>query len=776
MHNELIISYRTVIERGWWLILALLVCGVLYLASWIPRLDINANTDAFIEEESVSVSDYYETRADWGTDEFGVLCLTADDWFTEKGIQRLLDIEADVKQVPWVSSTMSILDVPLLRQKPREKPGLMFLVNGMKSLRKGKVDMAAAAAEHADHEITVGNLISHDGKSVNMLAYLDWSKMEGKSRDEINVRRAALVEGIRTVAAKWSQELDEPIRLSGIPFIQISLFENMRQDLIVFGWVSLGLFTLGLLLVYRRLRFVLIPIVCCVLPPVGILGGMAFLGIPIGFVTSNMPVLLFVLMLPYNIYFIERYRERRTQFPEEDGLTSTLTALSSIALPCLFSCATTLAGFIALGTSKIIPISNFGQSMTAGMVVGFAMVFLFIGVVSRKLPGLEIAKVNDRTAKRTPGLVKFLEEISLKRPAWVLLFCFGLLAVALVGVGRLNAQSKFTNYFWPGSEVYDGLEFIDQKMGGTTWIEVILTSSEPGYFKTDAGLNALATAEAYFEPMPETGNILSLTSLRDEMRKLFKPEWFPNLTDSALLAMVNMASSDLVRQTTNAEFSNSRTTIRMMETAPNLDRNAILDGLHAHLKTHEAIFKDVDVQVTGVFPVYATMLKQLIIGQKESILVVGLAVFVMLVLLFRSPILALIVAIPQAVPATVVLGVIGWCGIPLDLVTVMIGSIAIGVGIDAAIQYTMRFRSELETCGDPRIALSRTHATIGRAIWIATTIIILGFSILVLSNFFPSVWFGLFTALAMLISQLATLTMLPSLFLMTGYPKPRRDF
>ena len=179
------------------------------------------------------------------------------------------------------------------------------------------------------------------------------------------------------------------------------------------------------------------------------------------------------------------------------------------------------------------------------------------------------------------------------------------------------------------------------------------------------------------------------------------------------------------------------------------------------------------MEITGVFPVYNDMLQQLVVGQKESIVVVALAVFVMLLILFRSPVMALLVMIPQALPAAVILGVMGWVGIPLDLVTMMISAIPVGVGIDAAIQYAMRFRQEVDATGDHRVALQRAHATIGRAIWIATSIIIAGFSILVLSDFFPSVWFGLFTALAMLISQLATLTMLPSLFLLTGYPKKR---
>ncbi|NIP93379.1 MAG: MMPL family transporter, partial [Akkermansiaceae bacterium] len=206
---------------------------------------------------------------------------------------------------------------------------------------------------------------------------------------------------------------------------------------------------------------------------------------------------------------------------------------------------------------------------------------------------------------------------------------------------------------------------------------------------------------------------------------------------------------------------------------PTLHRNRILDGLKKHLADHEEVFAGLEVEITGVFPVYADMLTQLLEGQKQSMIYVPLAVYLMLLILFRSPVLALIVLVPQALPAAVLLGIMGWAGIPLDLVTVMIAAIAIGVGIDAAIQYTMRFRDELAVTGDHRSAVSRAHATIGRAIWTATTIIVAGFAILALSRFFPTFWFGLFTALAMLLSQLATLTLLPSLFLLTGYPKRR---
>jgi predicted RND superfamily exporter protein len=696
-------------------------------------------------------------REEWGTDEFVILCVTGDDWFSPGGIARLREFEAELKEVPFVASTMSILDIPLLRQDPGRETGLLSLLSfrrNMTSLREDNVDVAAAREELVSHELAVGNLISADGRSLNLLAYMSWEKdAQGGYTPPINERRTRMVEGVRELAADWNGRLREPVRISGIPFITITLFEGMRHDLVVFGTTSLLVFILAFAILYRTPRFVIIPIFCSLIPAVAMLGGMAFLEIPIGFVTSNMPLLVFVLMLPYSVYFVERYRERRALHPGEAGFDSSLAALRAIGLPCLFSCVTTLAGFGALATSHIIPIRDFGRTMT------------------RRLRGLAVVDARSDGYRSSTGIVRLLERITLARPGAVAAISAGILALAVAGALRLSAENKFTGYFWPGSEVYEGLEFIDQQMGGTTWIEILLKSDTADTFRTSEGLRALEVTGDYFESVDETGNILSLTRLRDELRKALPIDRVSLLGDATLLKLIRVASPELVSQMTDADFRTGRVTVRMKETAPTLHRQRILDGLHEHLDSRPDVYGGLEAEVTGVFPVYAELLSQLIDGQRQSLVVVPCAVYLMLLLLFRSPLLSLLVLLSQLLPAAVLLGVMGWAGIPLDLVTVMIAAIAIGVGIDASIQYTLRFRRELDACGNRGIALRRTHATIGRAIWIATTIITMGFSILVLSDFFPSVWFGLFTAGAMLISQLATLTTLPSLFLLTGHPR-----
>ena len=761
------------LEKTWWLVLLVILGGMVYAVLGLPRLRIDSDVGTFLEKESAKVTAYYEAREEWGTDEFAVFCISAENWFTPEGIATIEAVERDLRAVPCVGSTLSILDLPLLRQNPDERPSLIPGRWRTPTLREDGVDLAAAEAELREHRIAVGNLISEDGRSVNILAYLDWTRVDGKLDPPAVVRKELLVRGVREVAEKWNGELEQPVRLSGVPIIQMSLYESMRGDLIVLLGASMLLFALSFAIIYRRVRFVLLPLACCLLTPLAVLGVLAWTGKAVGFVTSLMPVLLFVLMLPYSVYFIEAYRERRAGHPYEDGFTSSLRALRAILVPCFFSWITTLAGFSVLAASRILPIQDFGRSMVGGMAGGFLLTVVFLATISRRLPGIEVKDAGVGSRGKMPRWVKGFERFTLARPGVVLVLAGLVLVASGVGLSRLSVESKFSSYFWPGSEVYEGLEYIDREMGGTTWIEVFLRSDDPGYFRSAEGLRALELVEEYFDEVEETGNIMSLVALRDEVRKALRPDWFPWMSDGLVLLTVGAISPDLVGQTTSKDFRSTRTTVRMMETMPTLNRQRVLSGLQAHLAAHPEVFGDLKVEVTGIIPVYAELLNQLMVGQRESVLAVAIAVFVMLLLLFRSPGLAFVVLVAQAFPVCVVLGLIGWLGIPLDLVTVMIAAIALGVGVDASIQYTMRYRGELLMTGDRREALSRSHATIGRAIWIATTVIIAGFLVLVFSNFFPSVWFGLFTALAMLIGQLTTLTVLPALFLRTPYPRDR---
>ncbi len=751
--------YQALIEKNAWLIVVVSVVLAVAGCLQLGRLGVDFRTTTLLDQKDKELGTYEAARQSWGSDEFALVCVTGEDWVTPGGVARLQEILADIKQVPHVGGTMSILDVPLLRQKPGEKLNILTLMAGLKRLGDAEgIDLVTARQELLSHELATNNLISADGRTLDLLVFL--TKDEAGDGD-VQGQWKEMVAGLRGVVEKWSPKLPERVRLSGTPFVYTVLIELVNHDLRVFGLAAAALFTAGLFLIYRKARFVIISLLVSVVPVLLVVGAMAAFGVKMTVITSNLPLLLFVLVLPYTVYATERYLERRATTPEESQATSLVEGMSSLFVPCLFSTLTTMAGFGAFATSGIIPVRMFGLMMTIGSAVGLVVVFILWPAAMRPLRALETGPAGRNGGKM--GLAGRLGELALGWPRAVVAGSAVLLALAVAGALRITAENKLTDYFWPKSEVTRGLEFIDAKLGGTSPLEVMLTSDQDGFFRTADGLAAVAAAEKYFTTVPETGSVRSLTTVVKELKKSFGDAF----AGPQLISLVGGAAPELVAEVVSTDGREARILTRMKETAPTLNRKKIVEGLETHLAAQPEL-KGLHIATTGLFVLYKNMLQSLIESQKETLWFVVGTIFLMLLVLFRSLRVALLVLLPQTLPAAVMLGVMGWARIPLDLVTVMIAAIALGVGVDSAIQYTMRFREEFAIDGDVAAAIRRSHATVGRAIWIATTVIVAGFAVLLASEFFPSVWFGLFTGLAMLMSQFSALITLPALFVVWG--------
>ena len=866
--------YRTLLERRWLAVVLVFVTAAAALGWFVPQITIDASTDLLLDEHDPDLLYYSESRRQWGPpdapsdDEFAIVCCRRADWFTPDSITLLRGISGELKKVPHVRKVVSLLDIPLLRS------GGSLLAPP--TVETQGLDVTKAKAELTQHAVAKGTLISEDGRDAVLLVYLeqpkDYAALDRQRNDalsrrddakvaaldpafelaraELRGRRRAFVDGIRGVATEWTPRMEGPIRLSGLPFINLSLIEFVTNDVNVFGVLSFSLFAAAFVVIYRRLRWTIFPIVTCLLPVVLILGFMALVQWKLTVITANLPLLLFVLMLPFTVYFIERYRERRAKAREEHAAT-TAGAAGDVWVPCLYSCTTIMAGFASLLTSGVKPVWWFGLMMTIGLAVGLACVFLFLPAATVKLPAIEDARA--KADARPAWFMGALERSVLRAPALLgaaglALYVGGALACTL-----LTAENKFIDYFWPdgnpllqpvlkrptAGETYRGLEHIDQNMGGTTPLDIVLTSKTPGFFKTPQGVAAIRSASDFVAAQAnakEVGSVTSLATLIDEARK---SPMLANMGDTPILNMGARFEKlkPLILDVATADFTATRVLVRFRETSPTLHRKQFLDALRADLAKRPEL-AELAPRVTGVFLLYSNMLDSLIAAHTETFWTVILAISLMLMTLFgfKRPLVqvpvavglsvvlffiptfwrdvvgiaaaaaaivslvaaltlrlderlaargrhraaafvhtlavSVVVHVPEILPAVVVLGVMGVAGIPLDLITVTIAAISMGVGIDAAIQYTVRYRLELAaTGGDRRAAVTRSHATIGRSIWFATSIMGAGFAVMVFSDFVPTFYFGLFNALAMVIGQFAALTVLPSLFLLTGLPR-----
>lgn len=768
--------YSWVVRRAWLVVVVVLLAAGALAVSQFGKLGIEFQTTTLLDQKDPELKIYeelHETRT-WSQNEFAVVCASGVDWTSEEGATLLRALVTDLEAGPEVGGTMSLLNIPLLRQNPDQKPNVLALAGaGMKYIGgRSPINHESARTELLDHELATGSLISKDGRSTNVLVYLRVPEPGAPGTATTQARWQQLVDGLRTVRTQWEGRLPERLRLAGVPLVYTYIMERVAHDLQVFGIAAAVLFSLGLLVIYRKIRYVILPLVTSLLPVVAILGYMAIAGVPFTVITSNLPLLLFVIALPYTIYLIERYLERRHLHPQEDGGEAIVRAAQSIWLPCVFSTLTTMAGFAAFTTSGIVPVKMFGILMTAGSLLSLLLVFLFLPSALQPWRPVPPPSPSSSAATGTGGFGRLsagFARLALTRPRTIIALSTLVLAVSIAGTFRLTAENKFTSYFWPSSDVYQGLEFIDQNLGGTSTLEIYLRSGKVGHFKSAEGIASVAAVEQYFHAVPEVGSLRSLPALIREARKTFRPEWFPAMQDGALVSLVQGMAPELFQDIMSPDGRTASLQVRFKETAPTLNRRQIIEGLEAHLASlKDSSLQGLEIETTGIFVLYANMLNSLIDSQRDTLGFVVGSIYLMLLLLFRKFRLALVVLVPQALPAVTMLGVMGWGGIPLDLVTVMIAAIALGVGVDSAIQYTMRYREEIALDGDPRAALSRTHATVGRAIWVATSIIVLGFAVLVTSDFFPSVWFGLLTGLAMLMSQFSALLTLPSLFLWLG--------
>jgi predicted RND superfamily exporter protein len=858
--------YRKLLDRGWlWIVLVFAVAAAGFGIHMPPEVD--ASTNLLLDEHDPDLTYYARSRRMWPSDdEFAIVCCRRADWFTPESLAVLREVANDLRNqtiVPHTKKVVSLLDIPLLRSGGSlfSPPTLETTGTDPTKPKETETDLAKAKDELTHHAVAKGTLISEDARDAVLLVYLDQpadyealdrarnealengddAKVKELdppydiARAELRARRAALVAGVRAVAAKWSPKMDGDIRLSGLPIINLSLIEFVSHDVNVFGIASFALFVAAFAAIYRKVRWTAFPILTCLLPVVLILGAMAVFEQKLTVITANLPLLLFVLMLPFTVYFVERYRERRAHRTGESHLDTTANSARDVWLPCLYSCTTAMAGFASLLTSGVKPVRWFGLMMTIGLAVGLGCVFLFLPAATTRLPAVE-----DPKAKAVPepaAFMRMLERFVLRFSVVGCVLGVALYAVSAWGCLHLTVENKFIDYFKSDSEVYRGLEYIDQHMGGTTPLDIVLTSPAPGFFKTPQGVQAIRSASEFITTkVAEVGTVTSLATLVDEARKT---PFLSKATDTAILVTGERFPKlkSLILDVATADYSTTRILVRFRETAPTLHRKTVLEGLRADLAKRPDLTA-LSPRITGVFLLYSNMLESLLQSQKETFWTVILAISLMLMTLFgfRRPYvqvptaiglsvvlffvpatvrdvigicaaaaavtslvaaltlrlderlaarghrgaaalvhtlaLSVVVHVPEILPAVVVLGVMGWFHIPLDLITVTIAAISMGVGIDAAIQYTVRYRLELAaTGGDRRAAVTRSHATIGRSIGIATSIMIAGFVVMAFSDFVPTIYFGLFNALAMVIGQFAALTVLPSLFLITGLPR-----
>jgi len=811
---------RWVIDRPW-PIIVLLALSIGYFGWNAKEFRLDASADSLLLEDDKDLKVFRELSERYQSSGFLVVALTPrDTLFSRTTLDGVDQLAQELAEIDGIDSVNSLLDVPLLAQG---EGSLTELASGYRTLRDTDVDLRKAQEELVGSPIFSKLVISADGAvtalRLNVRPAPEFEKLQSERRRlsmAIREGDSSTVTAVRfrQVSTAYQQVKDQTDRanhemilnirktleahqalgrlmLGGVTMIADDMITFIKSDLVNFGAGVLVFLIVMLAVIFRSIRWVFLPLASCVYAGITMIGLLGVAGWQVTVISSNFISLMLILTMSMTVHLIVRYRQFASDHHDWSHRECLSATMAKMVWPCLYTALTTILAFGSLVLSSIKPVIDFGWMMSLGLVVTFLTSFLFFPAIASVLgtarrPGPQAA----------PGtrMTGWLSRISAERGAWVISISLVAAALGGVGISRLEVENSFINYFGKDTEIYQGLELIDRKLGGTTPLDVLIkfesqndlsdTAEASGdseldlllgtvsegdpvdYWFTPEKIKTVSDAHDFLASRYGVGQVLSLASLIRVGESVTRESF-----DSFQLAVLYKRMPEDLKQAlltpyVSIDTNEVRLTARVKDSLPDLRRADLLREISAGLEQELGLSPE-RVQISGLVVLYNNMLQSLFESQILSLGVVMLGIAAMLLVLFRSVKLAIIGIVPNLLAAAVILGVMGWTKIPLDMMTITIASITLGIAVDNSIHYLYRFRSELPRLQDYVSTLHYCHANIGRAIFYTAITIIVGFSILVLSNFLPTIFFGLLTALGMAIALLASLTLLPRLILIT---------
>ena len=790
----------------------------------IQYFELDASSDSLLLQDDEDLRYYRNIKARYGDDEFLVVTISPKiDLFDKKTINLLTNLKKDLSKLDQIESVVSILDVPLLKSPPKS---LAEIADSAPTFLSPETDKELAKIELTTSNLYRNLIISEDSKTTAMLLNIrlnveleslidkrdalrakrldsDLSVMELKELDRLtsevkSLRKdernetATMVSDVRSVLDQYKSSAE--IFLGGVPMITVDMIDYIQNDIQLFGLLILMFLVIALLVIFKNPQWMIVSMVCCLIGLMIMTGVLGYMSWPVTVVSANFVALLLIFSLSITVHLTVRYRELVKLFPEENHSSLIVMTMRDKLEPCLFTTITTMVGFGSLLIAGIRPVIDFGWMMLISMGVIFILVFNLFPALLSLFSKIDHQVKEDKTHKLTNAFANLV----IQKPTQILILFTIVFAISISGITKLTAENQFIKAFKEDTEIFQGLSVIDSQLGGTTPLDIIIEADpdffnveddeniieddffDEAFFEDDDGeydiggdsywynsyrLKTIEAVHDYLESLNEAGKVISFDTTMDVLQTLNDGDEMDTFFLSVLYKKVPDDVKEALFDPYLSEDGNQlRISFRVYESYPDLQRGELLKKIKRDL-TSELGLKESQVKLTGMLVLYNNVLESLITSQILTIGFVFAAIMIMFLFLFRSIKFAVIAVIPSIIASSSVLGLMGLMNIPLDIMTITIAAICIGIGVDHSIHYVHRFREEILDSSHADVAIKNAHNSTGQAIYYTSVIIILGFSILAFSNFIPTIYFGLFTAFAMLLALFANLTLLPVLLM-----------
>ena len=783
--------YQNIILKNPKSIFIILIISLLSFGYYSKDFRLDASSETLLIEGDPDLKYLNEISKRYGSKEFLILTYTPNEGMvTDISINNLLSLKYKIQSLEWVHSVITLLDIPLLNSS--DDP-LEDRLKNFKTLKDEDIDRDRGFNEIISSPVFRNFIISEDGKTsgiiINIKKVHELKDIANKTKDEIEKYKDQIkkqnhqnITEIRDVIKSY-EDIGK-IHLGGIPMIADDMMTFIKSDIVVFG-IGVLLFIIGTLwFVFRKLIWIIIPISSCLFSVIIMMGILGLLGWKVTVISSNFIALMLILTMAMNIHMSTRFLQLREKNPEKNIFELINLTTNKMFWPILYTVLTTVIAFLSLIFSEIKPIIDFGWMMTLGLIVSFVVTFTLLPSLINFVP-----KENISLKKYKESFItNFFAKVSQQNHRLIFTISGIVILLSLIGMSKLEVENSFINYFSKKTEIYKGMKLIDEELGGTTPLEVILkfpkkektkndenefedwgeegNESDEKYWFTKDKIDRIASVHNYLDSLPQVGKVLSFSSIIDVATILNNNKPLGTLEMGVLYSKIpESIKTEIIDPYISIKDNEARINLRVIDSQENLRRNELINKINFDL-TNKIGLKEDEFKLAGVLILFNNLLQSLFKSQILTLGLVMIGIFVMFFILFRNIKLSLIGVVPNFMAAFFILGIIGLLGIPLDMMTITIAAITIGIAVDNSIHYIYRFKEEFKNLNDYNKTISLCHSTVGRAILNTSITIVFGFSILVLSKFIPTIYFGIFTGLAMLLAMISVLTLLPSLLLL----------
>jgi len=806
--------YKNVVIEKPKFTLSILIIFLLSFGYFSKNFQLDASSDTLLLENDPDLKYLREVNSRYGSEDYLILTYTPKKKLLNPDtIENLTNLKNDLENLSWTNSVITILDVPLL--KNNDDP-LTERIKNFKTLSSKDADKERGFEEIINSPIYKEFIISKDGNTSGILVYIkndkkmsdlvitknDYlNKIDNKTLkdDEIknykkflneydsykklyNQKNHKNINEIRNVIKKYQDT--SKIHLGGIPMIADDMMTYVKNDIIVFGAGVFLFIICTLWFVFRSFLWVFIPLLSCFFSVFIMVGLLGLLGWKVTVISSNFIALMLILTMAMNIHISVRYLQFKKENPNVSNSDAILWTSGKMFWPILYTVLTTICAFLSLIFSGIKPIIDFGWMMTLGLLVSLTVTFTLLPSILSLLSQTTLKFEDDKKSKIT----SFLSKVAKKNTKTIFISTVLIVIISVIGILKLEVENSFINYFDKETEIYKGMKLIDDKLGGTTPLSVIIKfpekeiekneddefdgwededQNDAKYWFTRNKIDKITKIHDYLDSLEGVGKVISFASMVRVAEDLNDGKKLQGLEMGVLYTKIpDSIKKGIIDPYISIKDNEARVNLRIVDSQENLRRNELVNKINYDLENKLGLNKE-EFKLAGVLILFNNLLQSLFKSQILTLGVVMAGITTMFLILFRNITLSIIGVVPNFMAAFLILGIIGLLEIPLDMMTITIAAITIGIAVDNSIHYIYRFKEEFKKTNNYNQTLDKCHDTVGVAILNTSITIIFGFSILVLSNFIPTIYFGIFTGIAMLLAMISVLTLLPKLILVT---------